>query len=86
MKLAFFDNYRLGAVTDNGLIPLDTLVQGVDGFPPQLIMNTVIAQWSEYQSKFQEAIESTDPIDINSSRLRPPTPLPTRPRETKNAG
>jgi len=76
MKLAFFDNYRLGAVTDNGIIPLDSLLSGVDRFPPQLIMNTVIAQWSEYHPKFQEAIKSGDPIALDTVRLRPPTPQP----------
>ena len=77
MKLTFFDDFRLGAVTDDGVIPLDSVVSGVDGFPPQLIMNIVIAQWAHYQPKFQTAIASGEPIALDSVRLRPPTPRPT---------
>ncbi|HAA76243.1 TPA: fumarylacetoacetate hydrolase [Candidatus Latescibacteria bacterium] len=77
MKLTFFDDFRLGAVTDDGVIAIDTLVDGVDGFPPQLILSTVISQWSDCGPKFQSAIESGDPIALDSVRLRAPTPQPT---------
>jgi len=77
MKLTFVDDFRLAAVTDGGVVYLDSLVQGVDGFPPQLILSTVISRWSEYQPVFETAIESKEPIDIDTVRLRPPTPQPT---------
>lgn len=77
MKLGFFDDYRLGAVTDDGVIPLDSVLSGMDGFPPQLIMGTVIEQWSVYEAKFKAAIGSGEPVALDQVRLRAPTPCPT---------
>jgi 2-keto-4-pentenoate hydratase/2-oxohepta-3-ene-1,7-dioic acid hydratase in catechol pathway len=75
MKITYFDDYRLGAVTDNGVILLDSLLQGMDGFPPQLVLKTVIERWSEYEAKFRDAIDSGEALE--GVRLRPPTPCPT---------
>ena len=47
MKLTFVDDFRLAAVTDGGVVYLDALVKGVEGFPPQLILSTVISRWAE---------------------------------------
>lgn len=78
MKIGFFDDYRLCAVTDDDVIPLDGIVTGVEGFPPQLIMSTVIKNWSDYQGKFQVAIDSGEgAVARNQARLRAPTPCPT---------
>jgi 2-keto-4-pentenoate hydratase/2-oxohepta-3-ene-1,7-dioic acid hydratase in catechol pathway len=77
MKLGFFDDYRLGAVTDDGVIPLDSALKGMDGFPPQLIMNTVIEQWADYESTFRAAIDSGEPLARSEVRLRAPCPQPT---------
>ena len=77
MKLTFFDDYRLGAVTDSGVIPLDSLLTAMEGFPPQLILKTVIDRWSHYEEKFRSAIDSGEALDLAGVRLRAPTPLPT---------
>ena len=77
MKLTFFDDFRLCAVTNDGVVALDSLVENVDGFPPQLILSTVISQWADYKPQFQSAIESSDAIDLECVRLRAPTPQPT---------
>ena len=49
----------------------------MDGFPPQLIMGTVIEQWSDYEAKFKAAIGSGEPVALDQVRLRAPTPCPT---------
>tara|TARA_Y100000588_G_scaffold373868_2_gene448236 strand:- start:5613 stop:6539 length:927 start_codon:yes stop_codon:yes gene_type:complete len=77
MRLGFFDDYRLGAVTDDGVVSLDSLVEGVDGFPPQLVMKTVIEQWSDYEGKFKAAIGSGEATVLDQVRLRAPLPCPT---------
>jgi 2-keto-4-pentenoate hydratase/2-oxohepta-3-ene-1,7-dioic acid hydratase in catechol pathway len=76
MKLAFFDDYRLGAVTDEGVIPLDSVLN-MNGFPPQLVLSTVIEQWSDYEAKFRAAIDSGETLDRSQVRLRAPSPKPT---------
>lgn len=68
MKLTFFDDYRLAAVTDDGVIPLDSGLQGMDGFPPQLVLSRVIEQWSDYGAKFSATIDTGEALDRSQSR------------------
>jgi 2-keto-4-pentenoate hydratase/2-oxohepta-3-ene-1,7-dioic acid hydratase in catechol pathway len=77
MKITFFDDYRLGAVTDDGVTPLDSLLDGMENLPPQLVLIRVIKQWSDYQAKFNAAIDSAEPLSRSQTRLRAPAPLPT---------
>ena len=77
MKIVFFDDFKLGAVTDSGIVDLTPALKDMTGFPPQLVINTVIEQWDIHGPDFEERIAAGPFLALDTVRLRPPTPKPT---------
>lgn len=76
MKIVFFDDFRLGAVTGSGIVDLSASVDMPSQLPPQLVLNAIIEQWSDYRPLFEARIDSGPVLDMSSVQLRPPTPKP----------
>ncbi|MCZ6888585.1 MAG: fumarylacetoacetate hydrolase family protein [Gammaproteobacteria bacterium] len=77
MKVVFFDDFKLGAVTDAGIVDFSDLLQSMENFPPQLVINSVIEQWDRYRPAFEDRLGSGPVIATDTVRLRAPTPKPT---------
>ena len=76
MKLCFFNDYLMGAVTESGVVDLSPVITDLSVLPPQLIMNTVIEQWDQRRVEFEEFVESASVQSTDDVRFRAPTPKP----------
>src|SRR6516165_6579908 len=55
MKLAFFDDFKLGIVVDDKIIDVSSVTKGSKALGPQEMIRTVIEKWSAYKSKLAAA-------------------------------
>ena len=75
MKLAFFDDFVPGIVTDAGIVDVSDAVAGIPHTGPGDLMNGLIARFDDYREALaQAAAGPARPLD--SVRLRPPLPRP----------
>ena len=51
MKLAFFDNYKLGVVVGDKIVDVSHVVKGIKALGPQDVIRGVIEKWSAYKGK-----------------------------------
>lgn len=76
MRLVVFDEYRIGAWEPDGIHDLTDLVEPVPAFAAPYRMNAFIAAFPEIRERV-EARRTTGPaIDIETVRLRAPSPRP----------
>ena len=76
MKLAFFDDFKLGVVTDGGVVDVSDAVSGINHTSPQDLMNQVIQNFDDLRGALQNASESGSAVPLEDVRLRPPLPKP----------
>ena len=76
MKLAFFDNYKLGVVVGDKVVDVSGLVKGVKALGPQDVIRGVIEKWSTYKGKFAAAAKKGKGKPLSKVKLRPPLPKP----------
>jgi 2-keto-4-pentenoate hydratase/2-oxohepta-3-ene-1,7-dioic acid hydratase in catechol pathway len=75
MKLAVFDDHRVGIVEGEHLYDVSDAVPGIrDGWPP-VYMSRLIAQWDSLQPRLRQH-EGAKRIALSSVRLRAPVPFP----------
>ena len=55
MKLAFFDNYKLGVVVGDKIVDVSAVTKGIKALGPQDVIRGVIEKWSSYKGKFAAA-------------------------------
>jgi 2-keto-4-pentenoate hydratase/2-oxohepta-3-ene-1,7-dioic acid hydratase in catechol pathway len=76
MKLAFFDDFRLGVVKDEKIVDVSSLVSGIAHTGPAALVNGLIERFAEYQPKLEDAAASAQGEPVATQRLRPPLPKP----------
>ena len=76
MKLAFFDDYRLGVVVDDRIIDVSAAVADIPRLGPHHLINGLIERFDEYRPALERAAASSDGTPLADVRLRPPTPKP----------
>jgi len=76
MRLAFFDDYRLGALGGDAVVPLDGLVPGAGPRRPQDVIEHVVRHWAELAPQVEAALRSGPRLPLASVRLRAPVPRP----------
>jgi 2-keto-4-pentenoate hydratase/2-oxohepta-3-ene-1,7-dioic acid hydratase in catechol pathway len=55
MKLAFFDNYKLGVVVGDKVVDVSAVTKGIKALGPQDVIRGVIEKWSSYKGKLAAA-------------------------------
>ena len=55
MKLAFFDNYKLGVVTGDKIVDVSDVVKGIKALGPQDVIRGVIEQFPKLKPKLAAA-------------------------------
>ncbi len=78
MKLALFDDFRLGVIEGERIADAMSAVEGMSFRRPQDLMEEVIINWSELRPRIEAAIEGQDGAALGSVRLRPPVPRPPK--------
>jgi 2-keto-4-pentenoate hydratase/2-oxohepta-3-ene-1,7-dioic acid hydratase in catechol pathway len=77
MKLLFFDDFRLGVMKGDNVVDVTDVVADFPHIEPQQLISGVIANFSDYRSKLEAAVNAADGVPVSSVRIRPPLPKPT---------
>jgi 2-keto-4-pentenoate hydratase/2-oxohepta-3-ene-1,7-dioic acid hydratase in catechol pathway len=76
MKLMYFDDYKLGVVTGDGVVDVSSVVQDIPHTGPHDLINGLIARFGECRSRLEEAARRGKAVPLTSVRIRPPLPRP----------
>jgi 2-keto-4-pentenoate hydratase/2-oxohepta-3-ene-1,7-dioic acid hydratase in catechol pathway len=76
MKLVYFNDFRLGVLTDAGVVDVTHVVEGIPHTGPGDLMSGLIARWGDYRAGLESAAAKGNAVPETSVRLRPPTPRP----------
>jgi 2-keto-4-pentenoate hydratase/2-oxohepta-3-ene-1,7-dioic acid hydratase in catechol pathway len=76
VKLAVYDDYRVGVVEAGSVFDVTAAVPGASAQWPPVFMNTLIADWSEAQARIVAAQRAARPVPLTSVSLLAPNPCP----------
>ena len=76
MKLAYFDDYKLGVVTGDAVVDVSSVVQDIPHTGPHDLINGVIARFGEYRPRLEEAARRGKAVPLANVKIRPPLPRP----------
>ena len=76
MKLAYFDDFKLGVVKGDGVVDVSAVVGDIPHTGPGDLMSGLIARFDDYRGKLEAAAEAGTAVPLSSVRIRPPLPKP----------
>jgi 2-keto-4-pentenoate hydratase/2-oxohepta-3-ene-1,7-dioic acid hydratase in catechol pathway len=76
MKLAFFDDYKLGVVKGDGIVDVSAVVKDIPHTNPGNLISGLIADFAAYRGKLDAAAAAGKPVPLAGVKLRPPLPKP----------
>ena len=76
MKLAYFEDYKLGVVRGDTIVDVTAAVSAIPHLGPHDLINGVIAQFATYRPKIEAASTSGKSVPLAGVRLRAPLPRP----------
>ena len=76
MKLAYFDDFKLGVVVGDGIVDVMSAVRDIPHLGPADLINGVIARFAEFRPKIEAAAKSGKAVPLTSVKLRAPLPKP----------
>jgi 2-keto-4-pentenoate hydratase/2-oxohepta-3-ene-1,7-dioic acid hydratase in catechol pathway len=77
MKLALFDDYRVGLVEGDVVYDVTDAVPNAELRPPAFV-NALIARWAELLPALERARDAATPTPLAEVRLLPPSPAPAQ--------
>src|SRR5918996_5162003 len=78
MKLALFNEYRLGVIQGHQVVDAMEALLGLHFRKPQDMIEEVITRWNELKPKIEATVHGKEGIPLDSVRLRPPVPKPPK--------
>ena len=78
MKLAFFDDFRLGVIVGDRITDAMSAVEGTTFRRPQDLIEEVIINWDEMRPRIEAAVAGNDGVPLGNVRLRAPVPRPPK--------
>ena len=75
MKLAFFDDFRLGIVKGDTIHDVSSVVKDIPHVGPGDLISSLIARFDEYRAKLEAAVAGAG-MPVSGVRIRPPLPKP----------
>ena len=78
MKLALYDDFRLGVIEGDSITDAMSAVEGMSFRRPQDMMEEVIINWSDMRPRIEAAVAGKDGVALGSVRLRAPVPRPPK--------
>ena len=76
MKLLFFDDWKLGVLKGNSVVDVSAAVQSIPHTGPHDLISGLIARFSEYKARVEEAASKGQGVVVGQIRIRPPVPRP----------
>lgn len=74
MKLASFDDYRVGVVTDTGLVDVTNVLPDFLNELPAQRINWLITHWNELRDSITERVSQGPALDVSQVNLLPANP------------
>jgi 2-keto-4-pentenoate hydratase/2-oxohepta-3-ene-1,7-dioic acid hydratase in catechol pathway len=75
MKLAFFDDFKLGVVKGDSIVDVSAAVRDIPHTNPANLITGLIERFGNYRGKLKAA-SSSNGVPVSSVRIRPPLPKP----------
>ncbi|HEV8583573.1 MAG TPA: fumarylacetoacetate hydrolase family protein [Methylomirabilota bacterium] len=76
MKLAFFDDFKLGVVKGDAIVDVSQAVKDIPRLGPQDVIRGVIERWTEFRPKLEAAAAQGTGTALDRVKIRPPLPKP----------
>jgi len=76
MKLAFFDDFKLGVLKGDSLVDISSVVKDIPHTEPGNLISGLIAQFADYKSHIESAVAQGQGTPVSQVRLRSPLPKP----------
>jgi 2-keto-4-pentenoate hydratase/2-oxohepta-3-ene-1,7-dioic acid hydratase in catechol pathway len=76
MKLAYFDDYRLGVVTGDTVVDVSGLVKDIPHTGPYNLISGLIERFADYRPRLEDAATRGRGVPLGQVRIRPPLPKP----------
>ena len=77
MKLAFFDDFKLGVVTGDTIVDVSAVVRDIPHTGPGDLISGLIARFADYHGKLRDAAATGSGTALAQVRIRPPLPKPS---------
>src|SRR5262245_38376249 len=77
MKLALFDDFRLGVLHGDAVVDVSRVVGDVPHTGPHDLIGGLIARFADYRKRLEEVAARERGVPLDRVRLRPPLPRPT---------
>ena len=78
MKLALYDDFRLGVINGERITDAMGAVEGMTFRRPQDMIEEVIINWDDMRPRIEASVAGQDGVPLGSVRLRPPVPRPPK--------
>jgi 2-keto-4-pentenoate hydratase/2-oxohepta-3-ene-1,7-dioic acid hydratase in catechol pathway len=75
MKLAFFDDFKLGVVKGDTIVDVSSVVRDIPHTDPGNLISGLIERFAAYRPRLQDAANAQG-VPVASVRIRPPLPRP----------
>jgi 2-keto-4-pentenoate hydratase/2-oxohepta-3-ene-1,7-dioic acid hydratase in catechol pathway len=76
VKLAFFDESRLGVVRDHLIFDVSAATAEIPRVHPQDVLRAVIEDWEQWRPRLESAADQGNGIPLDVVAIRPPVPRP----------
>ena len=76
MKLAYFDNFRLGVVFQDQIFNITEELRDLSRRGPEDLMSLLIEHFAVYRGRIEAAVARTGGLDLGNVKLRAPLPRP----------
>jgi 2-keto-4-pentenoate hydratase/2-oxohepta-3-ene-1,7-dioic acid hydratase in catechol pathway len=76
MKLAFFDDFKLGVVNGDMVVDVSEAVKDIPCLGPQDVIRGVIENFSQYKGKLADAAAKGKGVPVSQVKFRAPLPKP----------
>lgn len=76
MKLAFFDDFKLGVLKGEAVVDVSQVVRDIPHIGPQDLISGLIERFSDYRAKLEKAAADGKGVPVGKVRIRPPLPKP----------
>ena len=76
MKLAFFDDFKLGVIAGGSVVDVTDIAKDIARLGPQDVMRGVIERFDALKGQFMDAAAKRRGKLISQVRFRPPLPRP----------
>src|SRR5205809_2907702 len=77
MKLAFFDDYKLGVLNGDQIVDVSDVVKDIPALEPQHVIRGLIERWDQLRGPLEQAASRGGGVPVSQVRLRSPVPKPS---------